>query len=215
MAEILQVDSGAPQPDRIARAAALITAGQAIAIPTDTVYGLAANPFDAAAVERIFVVKGRAPDAPVLVLVDSMEMAASLARKLPPAFHALAKHFWPGPLTIVVDAAPRLPGVVTANTGRIGMRLPAAEIPRALMKALGGPVTATSANRSGQGECRSAKEVEASLGERLPLILDGGPSGEIQPSTVISLTEGGWEMIREGAIGRKAVEDFFAAQNMP
>jgi L-threonylcarbamoyladenylate synthase len=209
VAELLNVDPIAPQAERIARAAELIRQGQVIAIPTDTLYGLAADPFQAAAVEKVFAVKGRPPDAPVLMLVDSIDMAASLSKELPASFHALAKRYWPGPLTIVVEAAERIPAIVTANTGRVGIRLPAAAIPQALIGALGGPITGTSANRSGKSECRSAAEVEAALGDTLSLILNGGPSQETTPSTVISLRRESWELIREGAIQRTALEEFF------
>ncbi|MBI2819468.1 MAG: L-threonylcarbamoyladenylate synthase, partial [Acidobacteria bacterium] len=154
-------------------------------------------------------VKGRPPAAPVLLLVDSIEMAAGLSKNLPASFHALAKRYWPGPLTLVVEATERIPAIVTANIGRLGLRLPAAAIPQALIGALGSPITGTSANRSGRSECRSAAEVEAALGDTLPLILDGGPSQETIPSTVINLRSESWELIREGAIRRTAVEAFF------
>lgn len=210
MAEILTIDSVAPEAERIARAAAMIRLGKVIAIPTDTVYGLAADPLNSAAVEQIFAIKGRPPDAPVLILVDSVEMADSLADNVPALFHALAKRFWPGPLTMVVEASRQIPGIVTANTGRVGMRLPRAAIARALIQAVGGPITASSANRSGEKECRSAAEVEATFGTRVPLILDGGASGPGLPSTVVSLTGSDWQIIREGAIGRADLETFFA-----
>ena len=209
VAEILNVDPITPQSERIARAAELIRQGQVIAIPTDTLYGLAGDPYQTAAVERLFNAKGRPPAAPVLLLVDSIEMAAGLSKNLPASFHALAERYWPGPLTIVVEATERIPAIVTANTGRVGMRLPAAAIPQALIGALGGPITGTSANRSGRSECRSSAEVEAALGDTLPLILDGGPSQETIPSTVISLRRESWELIREGAIRRTALEAFF------
>ena len=210
MAEILKVDPVNPESEKIARVAVLIREGKVIAIPTDTVYGLAADPLHSAAVERIFAIKRRPPDAPVLVLVDSAEMAVSLAANVPSSFQALAKRFWPGPLTIVVEASNEIPEIVTANTGRLGMRLPKAPIARALIQAVGGPVTATSANLSGEKECRSAAEVEANLGEELPLILDGGASGPGLPSTVVSLDGSGWRIIREGAVGRAELAAFFA-----
>ena len=209
MAETLKVDPTAPQPARIARATKLIRQGQVIAIPTDTLYGLAADPFQPAAVERVFTAKGRPPDAPVLLLVDSTEMAVGLTKKLPPFFHALANRYWPGPLTIVVEASERIAAIITANTGRVGLRLPAAAVPRAIVGALGGPITGTSANRSSRPACRNAAEVEESLGDFLPLILDGGASQSIVPSTVISLKSESWELIREGAIRRAELEAFF------
>ncbi len=200
MAEILKVDPAAPEPERIVRAATLVRRGEVIAFPTDTLYGLAADPFNEAAVERVFAIKERPPDAPLLLLVDSVEMAERCAERLPPLFQRLAARFWPGPLTLVVDASARIPALVTANTGRVGLRLPAAAIAVALVRAVGGPVTATSANRSGMGACRSAADVQAALGDRLPLIVDGGPSPLAQPSTIVGIRDSSWEMIREGAI---------------
>lgn len=215
MAEILKVDPDSPESEWMARAAFAIRAGNVVAIPTDTVYGLAADPFQANAVERMFAAKGRSPDAPVLLLVDSIEMAVSLAKDLPESFHVLAKQFWPGPLTVVVEASEELPRMVTANTGRVGLRLPAAAIVQALLRAVGGPITGTSANRSGRPDCRSAAEVEASLGSVLPLILDGGPSATTIPSTIISLWKDSWQLIREGPIPRSELELFFQEIKVP
>jgi tRNA threonylcarbamoyl adenosine modification protein (Sua5/YciO/YrdC/YwlC family) len=212
MAEILNVNPVSPEPERIARAAAVILQGGVVAIPTDTVYGLAADPFNADAVEKVFAAKGRAADAPILLLVDSVTMAVTLAANLPQSFLPLAERFWPGPLTIVVEASPRIPPVVTANSGRIGLRLPDAAIPRALIRELGGPITATSANRSGEPESRRAEDVQASLGTHLSLILDGGPSGARPPSSVVSLSGTSWELIREGAVARAELERFVAAK---
>jgi L-threonylcarbamoyladenylate synthase len=209
VAEILSIDAASPQPDRIARAASLLRCGEMVAIPTDTLYGLAADPFQPAAVQRIFAAKGRPAGDPILLLVDSVAMALGLSRNLPASFPALVERFWPGPLTLVVEAAERVPAIVTAGSGEVGLRMPAAAVPRALARALGGPITGTSANRSGSPACRSAAEVESTLGDAVPLILDGGPSAQAAPSTVIRLTAASWEMIRPGAMERSELELFF------
>ena len=200
MAEIVQVNPDSPEPSAIAQAAERIRRGQVVAIPTDTYYGLAANPFDRAAVERIFAIKGRSTNAPLLLLLDSEEMARELTAELPPNFHRLARRFWPGPLTIVVAASAKVPALVTGETGRIGLRVPAAAIPRALVRQAGVPVTGTSANRTGEKECSTAQEVERCLGESVALILDGGPSVVTRPSTLVDLRGDTWELLREGAI---------------
>jgi L-threonylcarbamoyladenylate synthase len=215
MAEILKIDPSHPEPERIARAAEMIRRGQVIAIPTDTFYGLAANPFDLAAVETVFAIKGRPKGNPLLLLVDSLEMAGELSQDTPAQFPHLAKRFWPGPLTIVVNASPRLPPAVTAQTGTIGLRLPRAPIPLALVRAARCPITATSANLTGEEECSSAEQVERSLGKRLPLILDGGISQAEKPSTVLKLDGEIWEILREGAIPRAEIATFFAAPPLP
>jgi tRNA threonylcarbamoyl adenosine modification protein (Sua5/YciO/YrdC/YwlC family) len=208
VAELLKVNPAAPEPERIARAAALVRRGEVIAFPTDTLYGLAADPFNQGAVRHVFAIKDRPPDTPLLLLVDSVEMAERCAGRLPPLFNRLAARFWPGPLTLVVDASAQMPALVTANTGRVGLRLPAAAIPLALVRAVGGPVTATSANRSGMPACRSVADVQAALGDRLPLILDGGPSPRAQPSTVVGIRGSSWAMIREGAIPAAELASF-------
>jgi len=200
MAEIVKLNPYSPEPSRIARAAALLRQGQIVAIPTDTFYGLAANPFDLAAVEKVFALKGRAPGTPLLLLVDSLETAVDLSANVPSEFYRLAERFWPGPLTLVVEASSKLPDAVTGHTGRIGLRLPAAAIPVALAKKAGVPLTGTSANRTGEKECATAQEVQQCFGERLPLILDGGASAATQPSTVLRLRQDSWEVLREGAI---------------
>ena len=213
MAEIVQVNPEHPEAGLIARAADLIGRGQVVAIPTDTLYGLAANPFDSGAVERVFAIKGRPQNLPLLLLIDSVDMACELARNLPPQFERLAKRFWPGPLTIVVDASANVPAKVTGGTGRIGLRLPAAAIPRALVKQAGVPVTGTSANRTGETECASAQEVEQRLGESVPLILDGGVSRARQTSTVVSVRADSWEVLREGVIAAEEIAAVLGPRN--
>ncbi len=200
MAELLSIDPLSPDAGSIARAADLLRRGEVIAIPTDTFYGLAANPFDLAAIEKVFAIKGRPKSNPLLLLVDSIEMAESLSAELPPGFRHCAERFWPGPLTIVVNASPKLPPEVTGNTGTIGLPLPLAPIAVSLIQAAGCPITATSANRTGEPDSSSAEQVNRLLGERLPLILDGGSSRAERPSTVLSLSEERWKILREGSI---------------
>lgn len=208
MAEILVVDRERPQPERIARAAQLIRAGELVGIPTDTVYGVACDAWNAAAAEKVFAVKQRAATAPLLILVNSLEMAHACMGAPSTMFDTLARRFWPGPLTIVVEAASRIPPQVTAGTSTVGIRYPDSPIVLALIAALGGPITATSANLSGHPECRSAAAVNDSLGAGLALVLDGGPSGEAEPSTLVSVVDGVVKLLRQGAVSRKAISDF-------
>ncbi|OFW10546.1 MAG: threonylcarbamoyl-AMP synthase [Acidobacteria bacterium RIFCSPLOWO2_12_FULL_59_11] len=213
MAEIVKIDPRSPDLPCLRRAAELLRQGEVIAIPTDTFYGLAANPFDLTAVEKVFSLKGRVKASPLLLLVDSVEMAAELSQDLPPLFFPLAERFWPGLLTIIVEASPKIPPPVTAHTGRIGLRLPAAAIPVMLVREAGFPVTGTSANLSGGPACSTAEEVQRCLGERLPLILDGGTSRLTKPSTVLSLRADSWEMLREGAVPPAEIAE--ALKNWP
>ena len=126
---------------------------------------------------------------------------------LPEAFHILARKFWPGPLTIIVKAASRLPLKVTANTGNVALRVPSAKIPLAIIKAAGIPITATSANLSGAAECTTAEQVRGQLDGRIGLIVDGGPSPRDIASTIVDLSDpSGWHILREGAIPSEEIK---------
>lgn len=212
MAEILQVSAQTPDPVCIHYAADLIRSGQVVSIPTDTFYGLAADPFNLYAVEEIFQIKGRPAHKPLLLLVSSLEQAEELSNgDLPDRFYALARRFWPGPLTMVIPASRRVPLKITGNTGKVAVRLPAARIPVALIHMLDRPLTGTSANLAGLKECGSAEEVQNCLGDRVPLILDGGESRIPVPSTIVEVTKDGWRLIRDGAVPGEQIAELFAA----
>src|SRR5882757_6371781 len=183
-------------------AADQIRAGEVLGMPTDTFYGLAADPFNLRAVDKVYDIKTRSRHKPLSLLIGSVDQAEELAQPLPDEFYALTRRYWPGPLTIIVKASSRLPLKVTANTGNVALRVPSAEIPVALVRATGFPITATSANLSGASECTTAESVQAQLGDRIPLIVDGGTSPRVVASTIVDLTdeENGWRIIREGAI---------------
>ena len=143
-------------------------------MPTDTFYGLAADPFNLRAVERVYEIKSRLRHKPLSLLIENVDQAEEFARPLPDDFHLLARRFWPGPLTMIVPAASHLPLKVTANTGNVALRVPAAEIPLAVVRAAKIPITATSANLSGAAECTTAEQVQEQLQGRIALIVDGG-----------------------------------------
>jgi tRNA threonylcarbamoyl adenosine modification protein (Sua5/YciO/YrdC/YwlC family) len=125
---------------------------------------------------------------------------------VPEIFYLLARRFWPGPLTIIVKADPKLPLKVTANTGNVALRVPAAEVPLAIIRSAGLPITATSANLHGELECSTAMEVRDQLGDCLSIIVDGGPSPGVMPSTIVDLTtEGSWRLLRQGAIPEEQI----------
>ena len=191
-------------PTGIDEAAACIRAGQIVAIPTDTVYGLAADPFQPAAVERLFRLKGRPENKPILLLVDSLGQVERLTSRRPQALDRLAARFWPGPLTLILPAAAFVPERITAGTGTVAVRMPGSLLTRRLIRAARAPLTGTSANRSGRPAARSAREVwEQFAGERL-LVLDGGPAPSEIPSTIVDLT-GEPRIVREGAVPGEAV----------
>ena len=199
-AELLRINAQAPDAEALRYAAHFLTRGCVIGIPTDTLYGLAADPFNLAAVEEIYRVKGRPETRALPLLVNSLDQARLLAREITGMFSKLAQEFWPGALTLVVSASYSLPLKVTANTGRIAVRWPRSHVVARLIAEFDGPITGTSANISGFPACSSAEQVMKQLGERLPLVLDTGDTGAALPSTIVELQDASWKMIREGAI---------------
>jgi len=186
-------------------AAAVVRDGGVLAMLTDSLYGLGVNPFDGAAVRRVCAIKGREEGKPILVLIAARSQLNGLVGPLPQAAVKLMDQFWPGPLTIVCPAAPGLSAMLTAGTGTIGVRLPAHPLLAQLLRQTG-PLTGTSANRAGMPPGRTAVEVERALGSDVDLILDGGPSGGIVPSTVVDVTRGAAKLIREGPVSWQDVE---------
>ena len=200
-AEILKVNSANPEPALISYAAARIRSGHVVGMPTDTFYGLAVDPLNLRAVDRVYDIKSRSRHKPLSLLIDSVDQAEGLVDELSDDFYALAEKFWPGPLTVIVKASSRLPLKVTANTGNVAIRVPDSPIALALVRAAGSPVTATSANLSGASECTTAEDVRLQLGARIPLIVDGGPTPRTVASTIVDLSDGAkWRVIREGAV---------------
>jgi L-threonylcarbamoyladenylate synthase len=200
-AEILKINSASPEPTLINYAAAQVRAGRVVGMPTDTFYGLAVDPINLRAVDRVYEIKTRSRHKPLSLLIDSVDQAEDLVQDLSDDFYALAQKFWPGPLTVIVKASSRLPLKVTANTGNVAIRVPDSAIALALVRAAGTPITATSANLSGASECTTAAEVRDQLGDRIPLIVDGGTTPRTVASTIVDLSDGvKWRVIREGAV---------------
>ena len=174
-----------------------------IALPTESVYGLAVDPFDELALARLWKVKGRSEGKPILVLIGDRSQLEPLVRSIPPAAFVLMNAFWPGPLTIVFPAAVQLSNAVTAGTGSVGIRLSAWQPLVELLREVG-PVTGTSANREDMPPLCRAEEVQYSLGDEIDLIIDAGPTPGGRPSTVIDV-RGPIRIIRDGAIERGAI----------
>jgi len=211
-AEIVKINHENPEVSLVKYAADQIRAGEVLGMPTDTFYGLAADPFNLRAVDRVYDIKTRGRHKPLSLLIASVDQAEELAKKLPEEFYALARKFWPGPLTVIVKAGSRLPLKVTANTGNVALRVPNAKIPLAVVTAAAIPITATSANLSGASECTTAEQVHDQLHGRISIIVDGGISPRDIPSTIIDLSdeEARWRIIREGAIPKEEISKFFA-----
>jgi L-threonylcarbamoyladenylate synthase len=197
---LLRVDPLHPQESIVKEAAGVLLKGGLVAFPTETFYGLGANALDPAAVRRIFEVKGRSESKPVLVLVDSVRMADSLVKEIPAAALALMARYWPGPLTLVFRAASRLPEELTAGTGTIGIRMSGHPVAFELVRAAGVPITAPSANLSGEEPPVTAADVGRTLRDKIDLILDGGPTTGGLPSTILDVTVTPAKVIRRGAL---------------
>jgi L-threonylcarbamoyladenylate synthase len=186
----------------VAHAAALIRAGKLVAFPTETVYGLGANALDAGAVERIFAAKGRPHTSPLIVHVDSIEMARTLAAEWPSAAGTLAQRYWPGPLTLVLPKRPIVPDVVTAGLPTVGLRMPGHPLALELIRAAGVPIAAPSANRFTELSPTAADHIPRSLAD---FVLDGGPAQVGIESTVLSLA-GPPTLLRPGMIPLPEIE---------
>jgi L-threonylcarbamoyladenylate synthase len=183
----------------IADAAAVLAAGGIVAFPTETFYGLAVRALDAALVRRLFALKGRPESRPILVLVGDPAHVDRFATVTAPARPLIARH-WPGPLTLVLPAHPSVPVELTAGTGTIGVRYSSHPVARALAAAAGEPITAPSANLSGQAPATTAAQVMEVFAGRIELILDGGTTPGGPPSTVVDVTAEPVRVIREGAV---------------
>jgi len=186
----------------------LLRGGGIVAFPTDTAYGIGADPFNATAVDRIFRIKGRPEAKPILLVVDSVAMAES-AIDPSRTFYRVVEKFWPGPLTIVTRAAPSLPANVTAGTETIGVRWPIAPFATALVSRFGTPITATSANRSGMPSAVTADEVRAHLDNAVDALVDGGVLPSRAGSTVLDLTADPPVLLREGPVMFETLAEFF------
>ena len=186
-------------------AAGFIKRGEVVGVPTDTFYGLSADPFNLAAIEAVFRAKGRPETKALPILVSSIEQAVTLMRDVPDIFLVLAHKFWPGALTLVVEATHRLPLKVTGNSGRVALRWANSPIPTAIIDASGGPITGTSANLSGFPSCTNAGQIVKQLGNRLPLILDAGDTGAVMASTIVRIDGNNWTLAREGALPEEEI----------
>jgi L-threonylcarbamoyladenylate synthase len=204
--DLVEIDLERPQPEVLERAEAAIRRGKVVAIPTDALYMLVADPFNLGAVSCVFRAKGREVHRSLPLLVSDILMAEDLAAELNNRFFILARRFWPGPLTIIVQASAKVPLKVTGNTGRLALRQSKSRLAADLITLINQPLIATSANISGHPTCRSGIEVFGMMDGRVDLVIDGGIcNGE--GATTVDITEPYWRVIRAGAIGEKEIAD--------
>jgi len=204
--DLVEINQDDPQPEVLERAAAAVRRGRVVAIPSDALYTLVADPFNLRAVTQVFQAKGREPHRSLPILVRDIMMAEDLAGELNNRFFILARRFWPGPLTIIVPASPKIPLKVTGNTGRMALRQANSPVATKLIEMLNEPLISTSANISGSPTCRSGIDVFGMMDGRVDLVLDGGVcAGE--GATTVDITEPYWKMIKHGTIEEKEIAD--------
>lgn len=200
-------ESAGDSTEEIARAAALLRAGELVAFPTETVYGLGADAANPQAVARIFAAKGRPADHPLIVHLPDAGHVDRWARDIPPVAHALAERFWPGPLTLILRRQPNVIDAITGGQPTVGLRVPAHPVARQLLAAFGGGVAAPSANRFGRISPTTATHVREELGDRVAAILDGGPCAVGIESTILDLSGDAPRILRPGMIGAAALAE--------
>ena len=204
--DLIEIDPEQPKPEAIERAAQAVRRGKVVAIPTDALYTLVADPFNLRAVNRVFYAKGREIHRSLPLLVADITMVEELAKDLSNRFFLLARRFWPGPLTLIVTAAEKLPLKITGNTGRLAVRQSKSTVANAIVTALGQPLISTSANISGHPTCRSGIEVFGMMDGRVDLVIDGGACSGAGATTV-DVTEPVWKLIKQGAIEEKEIAE--------
>jgi len=200
------VDPAAPQRDAIEEAAKWILAGRVVAIPTDTLYGLAVDPWSAVAVDALFAAKDRPAERAIPLIASDRAQVETAIGPLSPTAARLADRGWPGPLTLVVPAPPALAAAVTGGTGTVGVRVPNHDVARAIARLAGRPITATSANLSGEPATDDPDRVEASLGDRIQMLVDVGRTAGGPPSTIVDVTGAAPRLLRAGAVAWDEIE---------
>jgi L-threonylcarbamoyladenylate synthase len=208
--DLVEINLLDPSQEVLDRAAAAIRSGRVIAVPTDALYALVADPFNLRAVHQVYHAKGREIHRALPMLVRDSLMVDELARDISPRFKTLARKFWPGPLTIILSASAKVPLRATGNTGRLAVRQARSTITDELVARLNQPIVATSANISGRPTCRSGIEVFGVMDGSVDLVLDGGLCEGTGASTV-DITEPEWHMIKEGAVTQKEIADCLEA----
>lgn len=205
---IIKIDLQRMEMSKIRTIAEMLRTGGVIVYPTDTFYGLGVNCYIEKAIEKIYRLKKRDHSKPISLMVSDMEMVEKVAVEIPHLFRAITKEFWPGPLTLVLKASSGIPKELQSSEGSIGFRLPALPWLRELISVAEFPITATSANLSGEKEISSPEEVIKTFHGKVDLIADGGKTLGVLPSTVIDLTAGKPQIVREGAVPSSALKKY-------
>jgi L-threonylcarbamoyladenylate synthase len=204
--DLVEINLDNPQPDIIARAVREIERGKVVGVPTDALYVLVADPLNLHAVGRVFAAKGRESVRSLPLAISDVLMAEDLSSELNSRFYILARHFWPGPLTMIVPASAKVPLKVTGNTGRLALRNAKSKTLNAMVDKIGHALIATSANKSGKPTVKSGIELFAEMDGHIDLVLEGGICNG-PGSTTVDITEPYWKVIKEGAITEKEIAE--------
>lgn len=208
MTEVLQINPSAPEPDILAYAGDILRRGGLVAYPTETVYGLAAGAFDDTAITRVFHAKGRPHGQPLPVQIASAGEVETLAQDVSPAARKLITDFFPGPLTLIFRRQPIVSLIVTGGGETVGLRMPDHPVALGVLRAFGAPVVCPSANLTGRRASMSAADVLEDLDDKIDLVLDGGPTDDRTPSTVLDVSLQPARLVREGKISRAQLEAY-------
>ena len=204
--DLVEINLDNPQAEIIDRAVSEVERGNVVGVPTDALYVLVADPMNLHAVGRVFAAKGRESVRSLPLAISDLLMAEDLAKELSSRFYILARHFWPGPLTMIVPASAKVPLKVTGNTGRLALRYASSKTLNAMVEKMGHALIATSANKSGQPTICSGLELFAEMDGRIDLVLEGGLCTG-PGSTTVDITGAYWKVIREGAITEKEIAE--------
>jgi len=208
MSHIVQLDPRSPDSQTLRRAAACLQEGKTVAFPTETFYALGVSAYHEPALQRVFAIKGRMFDKPLPLIIHGESMLEEIAVQIPECARSLIRTFWPGPLTLIFKASEKIPPLLTASTGTVAVRDSSHPLARLVVKEAQLPITATSANLSGGASCDSAEAVDHQLGDRVDMIIDGGPAPGGLPSTIVDLTASPPRIVREGAISLQHLQPF-------
>ena len=208
MSLLITLDPDKPDDSILKKVITSIITGKTFAFPTETFYALGVSAYNKAAIEKVFTIKGRDYTMPLPLIIEGEDMLREVAAEIPAIAHSLIQAFWPGGLTLIFKASPKVPAILTAHTGTIALRQSSHPLARLLVAGALCPITATSANLSGDRSCSSAPEVAESLGNEVDLIIDGGQTEGLLPSTIVDLTVASPRIVREGVISTERLQPF-------
>ncbi len=208
MAKLIKIDPLAPPASVLAEAADILRKGGIIAYPTETFYGLGADAFNEAAIRKLYQIKGRDFNKPISILIRDQQMLKQVVDPIPPIAERLIQEFWPGPLTLIFKGRKQLPSYLTGGTGKVGVRISSQPTAQRILEIFKLPITATSANVSGEKSPITAQEILGISNNGIDLILDGGKLPGQRGSTIIDLTLSPPKIVREGEISREVIKDF-------